>query len=76
MVIGLKPIERRWLLDNLNRLTQGEGEKRILFIDDEEVTRYWLKGLLATTGASILETPARSGGNPNGSRAATSGHSS
>jgi len=53
----LKPIERRWLLDNLNRLTQREGEKKILLIDDEEVTRYWLKGLLATTGASILETP-------------------
>ena len=56
-IYGLKPIERRWLLDNLNRLTRREGEKRILLIDDEEVTRYWLKGLLATTGASILETP-------------------
>jgi CheY-like chemotaxis protein len=53
----LKPIERRWLLDNLNQLTQREGEKKILLIDDEEATRYWLKGLLATTGASILETP-------------------
>ena len=53
----LKPIERRWLLDNLNQLTQREGEKSILLIDDEEVTRYWLKGLLATTGAYILETP-------------------
>jgi signal transduction histidine kinase/CheY-like chemotaxis protein len=56
-VYGLKPIQRRWLLDNLNRLTRGEGEKRILLIDDEEATRYWLKGLLASTGASILETP-------------------
>jgi CheY-like chemotaxis protein len=53
----MKPIERRWLLDHLKRLTRREGEKKILLIDDEEVTRYWLKGLLATTGAVILETP-------------------
>src|SRR5262245_11382138 len=56
-VYGPKPIERRWLLEHLKQLTEDSLERRILLIDDEEATRYWLKGLLATTGARILETP-------------------
>jgi CheY-like chemotaxis protein len=70
----LKPIERRWLLDNLNQLTQREGEKKILLIDDEEVTRYWLKGFAGNHGRQHPGDPARSGGNPNGPRAAARGH--
>jgi len=53
---ALKPIERRWLLDNLNQLLRPDAERKILLIDDEEVTRYWLKSMLLTTGAQILET--------------------
>lgn len=52
----LKPIDRRWLLEALNHLVQREVRRTILLIDDDQTTRYWLKTLLVTAGARILET--------------------
>ncbi len=52
----IKPVERRWLLEKLNQLTRCAQAKKILLVDDEESTRYWLKGLLADLGCQILET--------------------
>ncbi|MCA1961897.1 MAG: response regulator [Desulfomonile sp.] len=61
MVLGacdfcVKPIERADLLSKLNKLP---GAKKLLIIDDEEVSRYILRGLLAGTSYVVIE--ARSG---------------
>lgn len=37
------------------RLNQGMGEKTILIVDDEQLIRELLKGILAETGARLLE---------------------
>jgi signal transduction histidine kinase/CheY-like chemotaxis protein len=52
----IKPVERRWLLGKLSEFTRRAGVRKILLVDDEETTRYWLRGLLADLGCRILET--------------------
>jgi signal transduction histidine kinase/CheY-like chemotaxis protein len=52
----IKPVERRWLLGKLNEFTRRAEVRKILLVDDEETTRYWLRGLLADLGCQILET--------------------
>ncbi len=49
-----KPIERDWLLDQL-RATQKKDDGQILIVDDDEVSRYLLKGALAQSGYRLLE---------------------
>jgi signal transduction histidine kinase/CheY-like chemotaxis protein len=49
----LKPVERAWLLEQLNRAA-GVVD-RILIIDDEEIGRYLLRGLLVELGHGVLE---------------------
>ncbi|MBM3302276.1 MAG: response regulator, partial [Deltaproteobacteria bacterium] len=61
MVLGahdfcVKPINRTDLLKKLNKLP---STKKLLIIDDEEVSRYILRGLLAGTPYELIE--ARSG---------------
>jgi len=51
----LKPIEREWLLGKLNSLDAGPFSKKLLVIDDDEVSRYLFRGLLATTPVRIIE---------------------
>ncbi|MFZ5788625.1 MAG: response regulator [Acidobacteriota bacterium] len=52
---AVKPIERRWLLGRLREFA-GRGQvSRVLVVDDEEVSRYLLKGLLADTRFEIRE---------------------
>jgi signal transduction histidine kinase/CheY-like chemotaxis protein len=51
----VKPVDRRWLLDQLSRWTQ-QPPKRLLLVDDEDMSRYVLKGLLDGCGFRILET--------------------
>jgi signal transduction histidine kinase/DNA-binding response OmpR family regulator len=41
-----KPIDRRWLLEQLRTLGGSGGPRRVLIIDDDEVMRYLMKGLL------------------------------
>jgi signal transduction histidine kinase/CheY-like chemotaxis protein len=52
---GLKPIQRRWLLESLDLLTGERPGGRILVIDDDEVSRYLLRGLLAETRCAVVE---------------------
>jgi len=54
-----KPIERGWLLNQLLTATSRELGK-ILIVDDDEISRYLVKGLLANRGYRLLEAP---GGN-------------
>jgi CheY-like chemotaxis protein len=49
-----KPIDRIWLLDQLQAVQQFSGEQ-ILIVDDDEVSRYLLKGALSHSGYRLLE---------------------
>ena len=43
---AMKPMQRRWLLDHLRRLTGRQPVRRVLVIDDDEISRYLVRGLL------------------------------
>jgi CheY-like chemotaxis protein len=49
-----KPIDRMWLLNQLQS-TQEQLDKQILIVDDDEVSRYLLKSALAHSGYQLLE---------------------
>lgn len=49
-----KPIDRAWLLKQLQS-TLRHARQQILIIDDDEVSRYLLKGALADSGYQLLE---------------------
>jgi CheY-like chemotaxis protein len=51
----MKPVERAWLLEKLHALVRPEGREKLLLIDDEEASRYLLKGLLADSRFEIVE---------------------
>jgi CheY-like chemotaxis protein/two-component sensor histidine kinase len=45
---GLKPIDRRWLLDTLVTLTESTARGRVLIVDDQEAMRVVLRQFLAS----------------------------
>jgi CheY-like chemotaxis protein len=49
------PIERRWLLDQLRMLGDSGDVKRVLIIDDDDVARYLMKGLLRDMPCVVSE---------------------
>ncbi len=49
-----KPIDRGWLLQQLQSTLKRTSE-HVLIIDDDEVSRYLLKGALANSGYRLLE---------------------
>ena len=49
-----KPIDRGWLLNQL-QATLNRDEGQILMIDDDEIARYLLRGLLSGSGHRLLE---------------------
>jgi signal transduction histidine kinase/CheY-like chemotaxis protein len=55
-----KPVARRWLLDQLHKLTGRAAPRKILVIDDEEVSRYLLRQLFPSPPDQVIE--ASSGG--------------
>jgi signal transduction histidine kinase/DNA-binding response OmpR family regulator len=50
-----KPVERDLLLGELRRLTSNTGSLRVLLVDDNEVARYILRGLLDQPWLNIEE---------------------
>jgi len=50
-----KPVVRRWLLDNLQALTGRSAPRKILVIDDEEVSRYLLRQLFPCPPDQVIE---------------------
>jgi signal transduction histidine kinase/CheY-like chemotaxis protein len=58
----VKPVERAWLLERLQAAAHVGVLERLLLIDDNEVSRYLLKGLLADTRFEIIEAAEGSEG--------------
>ncbi len=54
-----KPVERRTLLDLLNKATGMPPDRKVLLIDDEEISRYLIKQLFS--GQRVVITEACSG---------------
>jgi len=54
----IKPLERDWLLSRLERFTSPHARDKILVIDDDEVSRYLLKAVLASMPVEIVEADA------------------
>jgi CheY-like chemotaxis protein len=50
-----KPVARRWLLDQLHKLTGRSAPRKILVIDDEEVSRYLLRQLFPSPPDQVIE---------------------
>jgi signal transduction histidine kinase/CheY-like chemotaxis protein len=50
-----KPVDREWLLNRLRTRADHSTSEQILLIDDDEVSRYVLKGLLTETHYQVLE---------------------
>ncbi|HEY7426798.1 MAG TPA: ATP-binding protein [Gemmataceae bacterium] len=51
----IKPVDRSWLMTRLHALIRPSGQAKLLLIDDDEASRYLLKGLLADTGYEVVE---------------------
>jgi signal transduction histidine kinase/CheY-like chemotaxis protein len=51
----VKPVDRAWLLGRLQAAAARLAPQRVLLIDDDEVSRYLLRGLLSDTRFSVLE---------------------
>ena len=52
---AMKPVERRWLLDRLQVLTGRQPVRRVLVIDDDEISRYVVRGWLDDLPCLIIE---------------------
>jgi len=52
---AVKPVERRWLLDRLQLLTGRQPVRRVLVIDDDEISRYVVRGWLDDLPCLITE---------------------
>lgn len=54
-VYAVKPVERRWLLDQLQLLTGKQPVRRVLVIDDDEISRYLVRGFLEDLPCLVSE---------------------
>jgi len=52
---AMKPLERRWLIERLRRLTGRQPVRRVLVIDDDEISRYLVRGYLDDLPCQITE---------------------
>ena len=61
-VYAVKPINRRWLLDTLSRLTESAPTIRVLVIDDHEAARYIVRQCLPTPRYDVSEAATGTAG--------------
>jgi CheY-like chemotaxis protein len=54
-----KPVDRGWLIEQLNAIAQRLSQRQVLIIDDDEVSRYLLKTVLGQ--AELRFSEARGG---------------
>jgi len=59
---AVKPVERRWLLDQLRRATGQQPIRRVLLIDDDEISRYLVRRLLDDMPCIITEASSGTAG--------------
>jgi CheY-like chemotaxis protein/anti-sigma regulatory factor (Ser/Thr protein kinase) len=50
-----KPVDRAWLLNQLASAEAGQPRARVLVIDDDETSRYLVKGVLAPSQCQVWE---------------------
>jgi len=50
-----KPVERKWLLGKLRKISARIPVERVLIIDDEEIARYIMRGILSDTKYKVIE---------------------
>ncbi|MCK6548576.1 ATP-binding protein [Myxococcota bacterium] len=50
-----KPVDREWLVASLDHLIRTRPSEKLLVIDEDEVSRYLLRGLLADTRFELVE---------------------
>ena len=53
-----KPLDRVWLLQQLQQVAHKDNRPHVLIVDDDEVARYLLRGLLAQTGFALQKQRA------------------
>jgi CheY-like chemotaxis protein len=54
-LFAMKPVDREWLIHTLRTLVEARKKDKLLVIDDDEVARYLLRGLLAQTRFKVVE---------------------
>ena len=59
---ALKPVDTSWLVNRVIALARGDAPHRVLVVDDDEVARYILKGLLDDTDLVLFEASSGSEG--------------
>jgi signal transduction histidine kinase/DNA-binding response OmpR family regulator len=52
---GRKPLERRWLLGRLTALTGRLSPRKVLVIDDDEVSRYLIRQAFSALPVEVIE---------------------
>ncbi|HWF91851.1 MAG TPA: ATP-binding protein [Terriglobales bacterium] len=50
-----KPVDRHWLMENLQNAAWNSAARKLLVIDDEEISRYLVRSVLGQTNFRILE---------------------
>jgi signal transduction histidine kinase/DNA-binding response OmpR family regulator len=50
-----KPVDRTWLLNQLRAVAVAQPPTQVLVIDDDETSRYLIKGVLESGGCEVVE---------------------
>jgi signal transduction histidine kinase/CheY-like chemotaxis protein len=50
-----KPVDRHWLMENLQNAVWSSAARKLLVIDDEEVSRYLVRSVMGQTNFRIIE---------------------
>src|SRR5262249_29131208 len=51
----VKPVERTWLVEQLQAAVDRDSPREVLIIDDDEISRYLLRNILGETNSRFVE---------------------